>query len=342
MKNNTRPLLLITGGAGYVGSNLIREAIFNGYRVRCLDKLLYGGKSIVGLINHPDFELICGDVRDVNTVKSCLEDVDAVVHLAAIVGDKPCAAAPKSSCQINFQGTALLAENVKKKKIKRFVMASTCSNYGVSDTTVPADESRALNPVSLYAETKVDCENFLKSIANETFCPVMLRFGTAYGISFRTRFDLLVNSFAYEALTTNEIVVFGANSWRPYVHVHDMSRIMLTMLDAPLEKIGGEIFNAGSNEQNRQKWEVVEIIKSLMPNIKSSCSQSIDDKRSYRVDFTKLESAFGFKPSRTITDGFNEIFFCFNNGILTEKDYDSNKLDGLVEFYANIENDLSN
>ena len=145
----TKPLLLITGGAGYVGSTLIRESLAAGFKVRCLDILVYGGKAIIGFINHPDFEIIRGDVRNKKDVENALEDVYAIVHLAAIVGDLPCQVAPKSTYQINFQGTQVLAEGAKKKGIERIVVASTCSNYGIIDSDKQATESNDLNPVSL-------------------------------------------------------------------------------------------------------------------------------------------------------------------------------------------------
>ena len=142
-------------------------------------------------------------------VRKCLEDIDVVIHLAAIVGDKPCEAAPKSAYDINFSGTQILAEIAKKKKIKKFIFASTCSNYGVSDSDKFASEESILNPVSLYAETKIDSENFLKNLATENFKIITLRIATAYGASYRTRFDLTVNSFAYEAYKFNRLSVFG-------------------------------------------------------------------------------------------------------------------------------------
>ena len=230
VKSNKKTLILVTGGAGYVGSTFIRDALASGYRVRCLDILIYGGKSITGFINHPAFEMIKGDIRNKNDVIKALEGVAAVVHLAAIVGDLPCQAAPRSAYQINFEGTQLLADIAKKNRISRLIFASTCSNYGVADTTKPADETSHLNPVSLYAETKIDCEKYLLDLSDDYFHPISLRFATAFGVSFRTRFDLLINSFAYEALTEKKLTVFAAKTWRPYIHVADMSNLILLAL----------------------------------------------------------------------------------------------------------------
>jgi len=332
-----KPLMLVTGGAGYVGSTLLRDALIAGYRVRCFDLMLYGGKSIVGLLNNPSFELVRGDIRNKDDVEKALEGVDVIVHLAGIVGDLPCQAAPKSAYQINFHGTELLATLAKKKNIRTFIFGSTCSTYGITDTMVPANETRELNPVSLYAETKIDCEKLLLSLKNDSFHPTILRYGTAYGVSFRTRFDLLVNSLVHEALEHNKIVVFAANIWRPYVHVSDAAAIVLEILKVPPEVISGEIFNAGVTSQNFRKYEIVKLIQEFLPDIEVHLINEIDDKRNYRVDFTKLEQRIGFKPAKTVSDGIRELIFCFKNNILTKNDYESNNLEYLQRFFAEHE-----
>lgn len=339
-KENNKKRILVTGGAGYVGSTLIRDTLADGYQVRCLDILLYGGKSISGFMNHPHFEFIKGDIRDKDILKKSLRDIDFVVHLAAIVGDLSCKAAPKSAVQINYHGTRLISEIAKEMGIKRFVFASTCSNYGIVNPQEIADESYGLNPVSLYAETKIDCERFLLSINDDNFSTTCLRFGTAYGVSFRTRFDLLINSFTFEALVKNEIIAFAANTWRPYIHVADMSLIIRKILESPIEKVRGEIFNAGSNSQNYVKRDVVEILTKILPALKTKYIDSVDDRRNYRVNFDKLEKNIGFHPSRSVEDGFRELLNCFNCGILTQTDYDTNNLENIEKFFGDKEHQL--
>ncbi len=331
------PFILVTGGAGYVGFNFIRECLALGWKVRCLDLLIYGGKALAGFMNHPNFELIKGDVRVKADVERALEGVTVVVHLAAVVGDMPCQAAPKSAYQINFKGTQMVADLAKKKKIERFIFASTCSNYGVIKADTSADEDHELNPVSLYAETKIDCEKYLMSIADEKFHPTYLRFGTAYGVSQRTRFDLAVNSFVYEAIFKKELVVFAARMWRPYVHVADMTTIMLNILNADVKKVSNQVFNAGATAQNFMKEDVVQMIVSVMPGLKVRYATDVDDQRNYRVNFAKLEKIVGFKPTRTVLDGIKELVYCFQNGILTENDYESNNLDQLKQFFSEQE-----
>lgn len=339
-KENNKKRILVTGGAGYVGSTLIRDALAEGYMVRCLDILLYGGKSISGFMNHPYFEFIRGDIRDKDILKKSLENIDYVVHLAAIVGDLPCKAAPKSAVQINYNGTRFISEMAKELGVKRFIFASTCSNYGIVNSQKAADENHKLNPVSLYAETKIDCERLLLSINDDNFSTTSLRFGTAYGVSFRTRFDLLINSFAFEAWVKNEIVAFAANTWRPYIHVADMSLIIRKILEFPIELVRGEIFNAGSNSQNYIKKDVVEVLRRVMPQLKTKYIDSVDDRRDYRVNFDKLEKNIGFQPSRSVEDGFRELLNCFNCGILTHTDYDTNKLENIERFFGDKEHQL--
>lgn len=342
MNTAEKKLIVITGGAGYVGSTLIREVLAANFRVRCLDRLIYGGKSLVGFLNHPDFEIIPGDIRNRFDIARAFEgDVFAVIHLAAIVGDMPCQAAPTSAYQINFQGTQLLADQAKEKKIKRFIFTSTCSNYGITDSAAPADETRKLNPVSLYAETKIDCEEYLMQSASDMFHPTCLRFGTAFGTSFRTRFDLLVNSLVYEAWKNGEIVVFATNMWRPYVHVNDMARIILKILQAELQTVSGQIFNAGATSQNYMKKEVVEMLTEFLPALKVHYANEISDKRNYRVDFTKLESVIDFMPSKSVQAGIHDLILGFQNGLLGEADYESNNVESLKKFFGEREASLS-
>jgi len=334
--------ILITGGAGYVGSTFIRDALADGYQVRCIDLLVYGGQSLTCFINHPNFEFVHGDIRDRETILKCLDGINIVVHLAAIVGDKPCQAAPKSTYQINYLGTKLLADCSKESDVNKFIFASTCSNYGVSDSNIYATEESSLNPVSLYAETKIDCENYLKSIIDDTFSTTSLRFGTAFGISTRTRFDLTVNSFAYEAWNLNKIIVFAADTWRPYIHVADMSLIIRKILLCDNNLISGEIFNAGSTSENHMKVNIAEILVKLVPGLKTNYINSIEDIRNYKVSFNKLEKLTNFIPSKTIKDGYCELLSSFRDGILNKSSFEANTLEAITDFFGKKEKILSN
>lgn len=322
-----KELILVTGGAGYKGSTLCRELLFRGYKVRVLDCLMYGGRSLSGVFNHPNFELIKGDIVNPKDVSKALEGVSNVIHLAAIVGDKPCERDPEVAIKINYQGTQLLADMSRKKHVKHFIFASTCSNYGITDASLLADENSKLNPVSLYAETKIDCEKYLLGLKEKgDFCPLILRFGTAFGISGRTRFDLTVNSFTYEALRDRKIIAFAEESWRPFIHVLDMSEIYCAMLEIPKEIISGQIYNAGWNKQNFMKRDIINAIKEVIGDFEVDYINTIEDKRSYRVNFEKLEKLLQFEPKMSLKNGISEVAWAVTSGVLTGSDFENNKL----------------
>jgi nucleoside-diphosphate-sugar epimerase len=320
-------LILLTGGAGYKGSTLCRELLFAGWRVRVLDCLMYGGRPLSAFFNHPHFEFMKGDINRRQDLERALEGVSDIVHLAAIVGDKPCERNPQLAIDINYKATQCLADLAKEKRINHFLFASTCSNYGIIDDDYPATEESELNPLSLYAETKIDCEGYLLGLAQSgRFYPTILRFGTGYGVSGRTRFDLTVNSFTYEAIKEKKIVVFAQESWRPYVHVRDMARIYCAMLKLPKERVGGRVFNAGWNHQNYTKGQIVELIREVIGGFKVDYAHDIEDRRSYRVDFSKLEKALKLSALMSVKEGVAELSFAINSGILSEKDFNDNKL----------------
>jgi len=320
-------IILVTGGAGYKGSTLCRELLFRGYKVRVLDRLMYGGRSLACIFNHPNFEFVKGDTRNKDDVNGALRGVSAVIHLAAIVGDKPCERNPEEAIEVNYKATISLAEAARKNKVERFIFASTCSNYGIADTRFPAAEDRELNPVSLYAETKIDCEKYLLELSKEgNFNPVMLRFSTAFGVSGRTRFDLTVNSFTYEALRDRKIIVFAEESWRPFTHVLDMARIYCAMLEAPSGLVAGKIFNAGWNSENYMKRDIVNTIKDVIGDFEVDYVNTIQDKRSYRVDFSRIENALKLPRVVSLKEGIAEIASAINTGLLTEHDFENNRL----------------
>jgi nucleoside-diphosphate-sugar epimerase len=334
-------LILIAGGAGYVGGELIKKSLEKGMHVICLDILLYGDSVVKNFSNIKNFKLIKGDIRNWNLIKEATKNVDYVVNLAAIVGDKPCEAAPISAYQINFKGNLMLAEASKLNNVSKYIFASTCSNYGISDPNKFATEDSFLNPVSLYAETKIDSENTLKSLSSNSFSTTSLRFGTAYGMSKRTRFDLTVNSFAYEALFNKKIVVFAKETWRPYVHVKDMTTLIFGVLNSKKKIISGQILNAGFTDQNFRKVDIALILKNLMPNLEVSFITSVDDRRDYRVSFNKIEKLLNIKNNFGVKEGFEEIILAFNNGHLTEKDFNSNSLNTITKFFQDKEKNLS-
>lgn len=312
--------VLVTGGAGYVGSTLVPMLLNRGNRVRVLDALMHGGDPLLGSWAHPCFEFVKGDVRDANVVRQALEGMDAVVHLAAIVGDPACAREPGKAKAINLEASLALIEAAKKAGVSRFVFASTCSNYGkMKDHDGYVDETSELAPVSLYAETKVAVEKALLEGANDDgFIGTPLRFATVFGVSPRMRFDLTVNEFTMEMLTKGKLVVFGEQFWRPYVHVVDAGRAIIAVLEAPAETVRGEVFNVGSTDQNYQKQQLVELIQPLAPEAKVEYVHKAEDPRDYRVSFARINEKLGYATTRGVPDGIAEVARLVRSGVIKD------------------------
>jgi nucleoside-diphosphate-sugar epimerase len=227
--------VLVIGGAGYIGSVLVRKLLGRGFSLTILDALLYGDESVRDLYGSPGFELIHDDMRNVEAVVRAMQYADAVVHLGALVGDPVCALDEKLTIEINLAATRMIAEAARGFGVQRFIFASTCSVYGASDQLL--DERSALNPVSLYARTKIDSERVLLALDDARFAPVILRFGTIYGISPRPRFDLVINLLTAKATCEKRITIFGGGQWRPFIHVDDAAEAILKCLEVPLHVV---------------------------------------------------------------------------------------------------------
>jgi nucleoside-diphosphate-sugar epimerase len=301
--------ILITGGAGYIGSTLTPFLLAAGHQVRVLDYLAYGGQSLLGVWAHPCFEFIRGDIRDRKIVRGALADRDAVVHLAAIVGDPACSREPDLARSTNLDASLALIAESQSAGVQRFIFASTCSNYGkMKDSTQYVDEDSELRPVSLYAETKVAIETaLLERGGSEQWCPTALRFATIYGVSPRMRFDLTVNEFTMEMLTKKHLKVYGEQFWRPYVHARDAARAIDLVLSSPPAKVGGRVFNVGATDENLQKQQLVEMIRPYAPDAVVEFAFKAEDPRDYRVSFARITDQLGFKISRTVAEGIAEI-----------------------------------
>jgi len=313
--------VLVIGGAGYIGSAVLAKLLASGYHVRLLDLLVFGKEPIMHLINHPNLEIIKADFLQVTKVVEAMKGVDAVMHLGAIVGDPACALDEELTIGVNVTATRMIAEVAKGNRVKRFIFASTCSVYGASDETL--DERSTLNPVSLYARSKIASERVLMKMADDNFAPILLRFGTIYGLSGRTRFDLVVNLLAAKAVVDSQITVFGGDQWRPFVHVDDAALAVFKALEAPLELVRGEVFNVGSNEQNYTIQQVGEIIHRLVPTAQLLNMGNDSDRRNYRVDFTKIRKTFNFTPQWTVEQGAQQVIDAIKTGKV--QDYRSAK-----------------
>jgi nucleoside-diphosphate-sugar epimerase len=298
----------ITGGAGYIGSLLAQELLDAGHDVRVLDVLLHGQDDIAAELAERGVEVIRGDVRDPAARERALGGADAVVHLAAIVGDPACARDPDLANEVNVDGSQGVVEDARRLGVERLVFASTCSNYGrMADPTVPIDESGELRPVSLYAEQKVGIEKALLNGANGDLSTTCLRFATVYGVGRRMRFDLTVNEFTRDLWADRPLEVFGELFWRPYVHVRDAARAVALVLASPPGKVAGEVFNAGHSDENYRKLDLVEIITGQLDRGDVSYVSRDEDPRDYKVSFEKIRDRLGFEPVYRVPSGIEEL-----------------------------------
>jgi nucleoside-diphosphate-sugar epimerase len=305
--------VLVIGGGGYIGSILVHRLLAANYRVRVLDSLLYGDNALRDLGHHPGYELIVGDFRNVEAVVRACQGMDAVVHLGAIVGDPACALEPRLTTEINFAATKMVMEICKGYGISRFLFASTCSVYGATENLV--DEQSPVNPVSLYAATKLDSERVILNTDGKDFHPSILRLATAFGSSYRQRFDLVVNLLTVKALTEKKITIYNGAQWRPFIHIHDIARAFILCLEAPLEKVSRQLFNVGSYQMNFTLREVGEIIRGQVPDVEIEYIEN-QDKRNYRVSFDKIHAVLGFTCEKSILDGVSEIQRAYEQNLI--------------------------
>ncbi len=301
--------ILVTGGAGYIGSTLVPLLLAAGNDVRVFDRLTFGGEPLLGNWYEPGFEFIQGDIRDIAAVRAALLNRDAVVHLAAVVGDPACSRQPELARATNLDSSLVLVEESIRAGVKRFIFASTCSNYGkMKDPSQFVDEDSELSPVSLYAETKVAIEQSLLQVGHrEGWCATPLRFATVYGVSPRMRFDLTVNEFTMELLVHKCLKVFGEQFWRPYIHVRDVARAIQLVLNSPEQVVSGRVFNVGATDQNYQKQQLVELIRPYAPDAVIQYVHRAEDPRDYRVSFARVSKELGFKTTRTVAQGIEEV-----------------------------------
>jgi nucleoside-diphosphate-sugar epimerase len=321
--------ILVTGGAGYIGSVLTHKLVELGYNVRIIDSLIYGKDGISDLISKNSVELIEKDIRDEKTLNEAVKEIDCVIHLAAIVGDPLCKKIPIAAKQINEDATKKLVTISKEHGVKRFIFASTCSNYGSSSTTV--DENSPIQSLSLYSTTKVNSENFILNTKNSSFEPCILRFATAHGLSPRMRFDLLLQEFLRDAILDKKIRIYGPNFWRPLAHVDDISNACIAALKSSSDIISGEIYNVGHTRENYTKKMLAEIIQEFVPSTEIEIIESKKDLRTYKVSFDKIKNNLKFISKKTIRDSISGILIEIQKGSLDPKASEFSNMSKLTE-----------
>ena len=315
--------ILITGGAGYIGSLLTSELLRLNYRVTVLDSLLFGGESLVPFLHHPNFHFVKSDVTEPRAIKDAVRDEwqkpDAIIHLAAIVGFPACQAVGKQvAWKYNVEATKMAFEQASDLGVERFVFASTYSNYGLSEDGKPVTEESPLNPQSLYAETKIASEEFLLSQKDAVTAPLLFRFATLYGISPRTRFDLIVNQFVLEAFTKRELIIYQRGYSRSFVHIRDVARGVIMGLEADKSKINGQVFNLGTNTGNYSKDDIVRLVLKRMPQtiVEYKDLTFGGDMRDITVSFAKIRNVLGFDTTLDVDDGIRELLFALKSGLI--------------------------
>ncbi len=326
------PAILITGGAGYIGSLLTGVLLAQGYQVTVVDDLLFGGESLIGYWYHPRFRFAKGNVADAHTFTvhgSALQvgnlapvAFDAVIHLAALVGFPACQAVGEQVAWLyNVEAVQRVFAVAEATGVPRFVFSSTYSNYGLSADGQPVTEDSPLNPQSLYAETKIAAEQFLREQAVHSRCaPVIFRFATLFGLSPRTRFDLIINQFVLEALTRRELIIYQRGYSRSFVHVRDVVAGILLALQAPEAAIRGQVYNLGADAGNYTKDELIALIQKHIPGLTATYKDLSfgGDMRDIRVSFARIRAALGFVPALTIEQGICEVRDALEQGVIKD------------------------
>lgn len=323
--------VLVIGGAGYIGNVLVRRLLVAGYRVRVLDKLIFNhGTAIAGLFEDPDFSFIHGDLCVQSDLEQAMDGITDAVLLAAIVGDPASKAYPELTREVNVNGAQSVFETLNGRGCEKFVFTSTCSNYGLRTTDVPATEESDLAPVSLYAETKVEFEKYILEHSDQVdFSPTVLRISTAYGISPRMRFDLTISEFTRTLASGDELLVYDADTWRPYCHVHDISGAIMTVLEADASKTRGEVFNVGHSDENYTKRMVVDAVQGHLNGAgRLSFHEGGVDPRNYRVSFDKIQARLGYEPEFRIPLSVGNLVRAVQAGVFDD-------VDGRPGFYTN-------
>ena len=313
-----RRRVALIGGAGYIGCPVTSHLLAEGYEVVNLDRLVYRhGGTVLGFLPHPAYRFVKGDMGDAAALDAALEGVTDVVILAGLVGDPITKKFPEQSAATNDDAMHRCIDALAGRGLERVLFISTCSNYGLIGEDQKADENFALNPLSLYAKSKVAAERHILSLQGKVdYSPTILRFATAFGLAPRMRFDLTVNEFARELALDRELVVFDAHTWRPYCHVKDFARLIARVLAVPKEDVAFEVFNAGGDANNFTKQSIVDLVLERLPGRRVTTKPDSADPRNYRVDFSKVRTRLGFEPRYSVADGIDEIIWAIETGLL--------------------------
>lgn len=324
----------IFGGGGYIGPIVAKRLLRYGYKVRIVDLFLYDTQNIMlGLFDDLGFEVLNGDLADPDVVASGLEETTDVVILAGLVGDPITKKYPEAHDAVNETGIRSLIDQLNGQNLQRVIFVSTCSNYGLIPEGTLADEEYKLNPLSLYAKAKVGVEQKLLSLKGHVdYEATALRFATAFGLAPRMRFDLTVSQFTREMYLRRDLLVYDADTWRPYCHVQDFADVIQRVLEAPAADISFDVFNAGGDNNNFTKRMIVEAIQKHIPDAPVAYQAHGSDPRNYRVNFKKIRERLGFTPRFSVEDGIKELIRALDQNLFEDAETRAN-------FYGNYEID---
>ncbi len=332
MTEHSQRQVLIFGAGGYIGPVVTDHLLESGYKVRALDVFLFNTQSVLaGFSANPDFDLVTGDHCDAALVGEALDGVSDVIILSGLVGDPITRKYPEAAKKINDDGMRALIGLCAGRGLDRVIFISTCSNYGLIKDNELADEDFDLNPLSLYAKAKVAMERELLGLEGRVdFHPIVLRFATAFGLAPRMRFDLTVSQFTRDMALGRDMLVYDAQTWRPYCHVKDFGEVIRRVLEAPESDVAFEVFNAGGDANNFTKQMIVDAILKALPEAKVEYQEHGEDPRNYRVDFSKIRDRLGFEPKHTVGDGIAELIDALKQGQFAD-------VDDNLNFHGNYE-----
>lgn len=310
-----------------MGSVVASHFLRKGYRVTVFDNFIYHHYfSVLSFFGDPDFQLIKGDINDMDLLVNAAHGVSDVVVLAGLVGDPVTKNNPEASFLINEQGIRNCFDALNNKGIHKLIFISTCSNYGLIDEDQIADEDHPLKPLSLYSKAKVNNEfNLLNKQGQTDYTAVILRFATAFGLSPRMRFDLTISEFVRDLYFGRELLVYDEHTWRPYCHVRDFARLLECVIESEDDEVAFQIFNAGGEQNNFTKKMIVDEILKYIPDGKVRFGSHGSDPRNYRVSFSKVRNVLGFEPVYSIGDGIRELTNVLKLGFYSDSISDQSK-----------------